>query len=113
MTQRNVSKGIDPPSESQVVLVVDDDPSVREGLGRLFRSVGLGTKLFASAAELLEHKLPEAPCCLVLDIRLPGLSGLDFQAQLAKSPTRNSNGFVFPRNPSHKEESEGQLEPCE
>ena len=88
MTQRNVSKGIDPPSESPVVLVVDDDPSVREGLGRLFRSVGLDTKLFASAAELLEHKLPEAPCCLVLDIRLPGLSGLDFQAQLAKANIR-------------------------
>ncbi len=88
MTQRNVSKGIDPPSESQVVLVVDDDPSVREGLGRLFRSVGLGTKLFASAAEFLEHKLPETPCCLVLDIRLPGLSGLDFQAQLAKANIR-------------------------
>jgi len=88
VTQRNVSKGIDPPSESPVVLVVDDDPSVREGLGRLFRSVGLDTKLFASAAELLEHKLPEAPCCLVLDIRLPGLSGLDFQAQLAKANIR-------------------------
>ncbi len=88
MTQRNVSKGIDPPSESPVVLVVDDDPSVREGLGRLFRSVGLDTKLFASAAELLEHTLPEAPCCLVLDIRLPGLSGLDFQAQLAKANIR-------------------------
>ncbi len=88
MTQRNVSKGIDPPSESPVVLVVDDDPSVREGLGRLFRSVGLGTKLFASAAEFLEHKLPETPCCLVLDIRLPGVSGLDFQAQLAKANIR-------------------------
>ena len=51
----------------------------------MFRSVGLVPKLFASTAELLQHKLPEAPCCLVLDIRLPGVSGLDFQTQLARA----------------------------
>ena len=63
MTQRSLTKGIDAPSESPIVLVVDDDPSVREGLSRLFRSVGLDPKSFASAAELLQHKLPEAPSC--------------------------------------------------
>ena len=65
------------------VLIVDDDPSLREALSDLFRSVGLKTAVFASAPEFLESKLPEAPSCLVLDIRLPGMSGLDFQAQLA------------------------------
>ena len=84
MTQRRPSKQIDAP-ETPVVLVVDDDPSLREALGRLFRSVDLESKLFPSVAELLLHKFPDAPCCLVLDIRLPGLSGLDFQTQLANS----------------------------
>jgi len=70
------------------VLVVDDDGSVREGLSSLFQSVGLDVKLCASAPELLRQKLPEAPCCLVLDIRLPGLSGLDFQTQLAETNIR-------------------------
>jgi FixJ family two-component response regulator len=67
------------------VLVVDDDPSLREALGRLFRSVDLEPKLFPSVADLLLNKFPDAPCCLVLDIRLPGVSGLDFQTQLANS----------------------------
>jgi FixJ family two-component response regulator len=66
-----------------VVLVVDDDASLRDALSSLFRSVSLETRLYSSAAELLEAKLPERPSCLVLDIRLPGLSGLDFQSQLA------------------------------
>jgi FixJ family two-component response regulator len=74
-----------PPSEAPTVLVVDDDASVREALSSLFRSVGLDVRSFASAPALLQSKLPEAPTCLVLDIRLPGLSGLDFQAQLAKA----------------------------
>jgi len=94
VTPRSVSKGINSPSQSPVVLVVDDDPSVREALSRLFRSVGLDPKLFASAAELLERKLPDAPCCLVLDIRLPGQSGLDFQAQLAKADIHVPIGIV-------------------
>jgi FixJ family two-component response regulator len=71
--------------ETPIVLVVDDDEAIREALSSLFRSVGLTPRLFSSAAELLQHKLPEAPCCLVLDIRLPGVSGLDFQTQLAKA----------------------------
>ncbi len=85
MTQRRPSKRIDAPSETPTVLVVDDDQEVREALSSLFRSVGLDSKLFASTAEFLQHKFPEAPCCLVLDIRLPGVGGLDFQAQLTKA----------------------------
>jgi FixJ family two-component response regulator len=85
VTQLRPSKRIDAPSETPIVLVVDDDPSVREALSKLFRSVGLEARLFASTAELLQHKLPEAPCCLVLDIRLPGVSGLDFQTQLTNA----------------------------
>jgi FixJ family two-component response regulator len=68
-----------------VVFVVDDDASVRNALSNLFRSVGLGTELFGSASELLQSKLPDVPSCLVLDIRLPGVSGLDFQAELARA----------------------------
>jgi FixJ family two-component response regulator len=74
------------PTETQpVVLVVDDDASLREALSGLFRSVGLEVKAFASAPEFLQSKLPDVPSCLVLDVRLPGLSGLDFQSELAKS----------------------------
>jgi FixJ family two-component response regulator len=83
VTQRTPSSQKNPVSQQPTVLVVDDDASVREGLSSLFQSVGLDVKLFASAPELLRQKLPDAPCCLVLDIRLPGLSGLDFQTQLA------------------------------
>jgi FixJ family two-component response regulator len=68
-----------------MVLVVDDDASVREAMQRLFRSVGLQVAAFASAAEFLQSKLADVPCCLVLDVRLPGLSGLDFQTELAKA----------------------------
>jgi FixJ family two-component response regulator len=85
VTQRTSSSQNSAISQRSTVLVVDDDTSVREGLSSLFQSVGLDVRLFASASELLRQKLPETPCCLVLDIRLPGLSGLDFQAQLAES----------------------------
>ena len=71
-------------NETGTVLIVDDDLSLREALSSLFRSVGLRVALFGSAAELRQRDLPEGPSCLVLDIRLPGLSGLDFQAQLAE-----------------------------
>jgi len=83
--QRRPSKQIDARSETPIVLIVDDDPSVREALGRLFRSVDLEPRLFASVAELMRQKFPDAPCCLVLDIRLPGVSGLDFQTQLVEA----------------------------
>ena len=68
-----------------VVLVIDDDASVREALSRLFRSVGLQVKAFASTKEFLVSERPNTPCCLVLDIRLPVSSGLEFQSDLAKA----------------------------
>jgi FixJ family two-component response regulator len=82
LTQRTSSSQIGALPEKPIVLIVDDDVSVREGLSSLFKSVGMDVKLFASAPEMLRQRLPDAPCCLVLDIRLPGLSGLDFQTQL-------------------------------
>ncbi|MGB8295784.1 MAG: response regulator transcription factor [Polyangia bacterium] len=68
-----------------IVFVVDDDPSVREGLMDLASSVGLKAKAFSSAQEFLQHKRPDAPACLVLDVRLPGSSGMDLQRELARS----------------------------
>jgi FixJ family two-component response regulator len=65
-----------------MVFVVDDDASIRNALKSLIRSVGLPVELFASAQELLQTKRPDVPSCLVLDIRLPGISGLDFQRKL-------------------------------
>ena len=73
------------PQSTPIVFVVDDDVSMRNALANLFRSVGLQSALFGSGSELLRSKLPEVPSCLVLDIRLPGISGLDFQAELAKA----------------------------
>jgi FixJ family two-component response regulator len=67
------------------VLVVEDDESVRRALSNLFQSVGLQVQLFGSASDMLQSKLPETASCLVLDVRLPGLSGLDFQTELAKA----------------------------
>jgi FixJ family two-component response regulator len=74
-----------PTPPASTVFVVDDDASLREALKSLFGSVGLRVETFASAPEFLQAKLPEAPSCLVLDVRLPGLSGLDFQTELAKA----------------------------
>jgi FixJ family two-component response regulator len=70
-------------SGEPVVLIVDDDESMREGLEALFRSVGLRANVFASTSELMRSTLPNVPSCLVLDVRLPGVSGLDFQSDLA------------------------------
>ena len=66
-----------------IVFVVDDDPSVRRAIKRLVESVGLQVELFGSAQEFLRSERPNAPSCLVLDIRLPGISGIDFQRELA------------------------------
>ncbi|MDG2524274.1 response regulator transcription factor [Stenotrophomonas sp. HITSZ_GD] len=71
-----------PTSSVPLVVIVDDEAAVREALDSLFRSIGLQARTFASPAELLAQALPDVPGCLVLDVRLPGISGLDFQAQL-------------------------------
>jgi RNA polymerase sigma factor (sigma-70 family) len=73
-------------SEPQsMVFVVDDDASIRKALDSLIRSVGLTVQLFGSAQEFLQAKRPEVPSCLILDIRLPGISGLDFQRKLSEA----------------------------
>jgi FixJ family two-component response regulator len=68
-----------------IVFVVDDDPSIRDALDSLFRSVGLNARYFASAQEFMRSPRPDVPSCLVLDVRMPGLSGLEFQRELAAS----------------------------
>ena len=68
-----------------LVFIVEDDESIRGALSNLFQSVGLQVELFGSAAEMLQSQFPDVASCLVLDIRLPGLSGLDFQAELARA----------------------------
>lgn len=72
------------PDDKPVVLIVDDDQGVREAVGDLLRSVDLRVETFASAQDFLVASLPTAPSCLVLDVRMPGLSGLDLQAELVK-----------------------------
>ena len=67
------------------VYVIDDDVGIRDSLGLLFRSVGLRAELFSSANELMQSKLPPIPSCLVLDVRLPGLSGFELHAELTKA----------------------------
>ena len=69
--------------ENALVFVVDDDQSIREALESLLQSVGLGVRTFASAQDFLSSERPDVPSCLVLDVHLPGLSGLDLQQELA------------------------------
>lgn len=74
------------PAESQpIVIVIDDDNDVREAVADLLRSIGLRTKLFGSVRDFLEWRRPDVPSCLVLDVRLPGLSGLDLQSELNRA----------------------------
>lgn len=68
-----------------IVFVIDDERLIRDGLQSLVKSVGLRVETFASAQDFLAAKHPDAPCCLVLDIRMPGLSGLDLQVKLIES----------------------------
>jgi FixJ family two-component response regulator len=71
--------------DSGTVIVIDDDEAVREAIHSLLRSVGFAAEIYGSVAEFLARRdLPDTPCCLVLDVRLPGVSGLDFQADLAR-----------------------------
>jgi len=74
-------------SDSPIVFVVDDDHRVREALSSLISSAGLRVAVFSSAAEFLESKTPDAPACLVLDLQLPGISGLELQQQLSAGDT--------------------------
>jgi FixJ family two-component response regulator len=82
---RSATSRATPPPEDPVVLIVDDDPSLRDALSSLLRSVGLRVEVFGSAPEMLEAPLPDVASCLVLDIRLPKRSGLDFQNELIKA----------------------------
>jgi FixJ family two-component response regulator len=73
------------PEADPTVLVIDDDPELRSSVGRLLRSVGLDARLFVSVPDFLKSERPIGPTCLVLDVRLPGPSGLDFQRELAEA----------------------------
>src|SRR5262245_9587243 len=68
---------------NSTILVIDDDPDVRASVGRLLRSLGMNVQLFASISDFLKSDPPNGPTCLVLDVRLPGQSGLDLQRELA------------------------------
>ena len=85
MTERPKSSHEPASTKEPIVFVVEDDVSMRRALTNLFQSVGLEVEVFGSASEMLENKLPDVASCLVLDIRLPGLSGLDFQTELARA----------------------------
>jgi len=74
----------DPQFPAATVFVVDDDPSIREALSSLIRSVKLGVETFSSAREFLRRGCPETPVCLILDVRLPGLNGLELQQHLIR-----------------------------
>jgi FixJ family two-component response regulator len=78
----------------RIVFVIDDDEAMRATLSSLFRSVGLRVELFGSAREFKQIKMPNVACCLVLDIRLPGVSGLEFQAELAEADIRTPIIFM-------------------
>lgn len=77
-----------------VVFIIDDDASVRDALKRLIRSVGLRVELFGSAREFLQRGRPDVPSCLVLDVRLPGIGGLDLQRQLADANVQTPIIFI-------------------
>ena len=82
------------PESDSCVVVVDDDRAFRESLGRLLRSVGLKPLLVASVAEYVGAELPDSPTCLVVDVRLPGRSGLDFQRDLTAAGVRLPIVFI-------------------
>ncbi len=88
MTQRAKSSHEPASAKESTVFVIDDDVAMRATLSSLFRSVGLRVELFGSAHEFAQIKMPDVASCLVLDIRLPGVSGLDFQAELADADIR-------------------------
>ena len=73
---------------AEMVFVIDDDESIREALKSLIRSVGLSVETFASAQDFLQSRRPDVPSCLILDVRMPGLSGLDLQRDLVETNTQ-------------------------
>jgi len=85
VTGRSTSPRNAASQEEPIIYVVDDDASVRDALRNLFRSVGLRVEVFGSGSEFLQSRHPDVASCLILDIRLPRLSGLDFQVELAKA----------------------------
>jgi len=72
-------------NDDAIVFVIDDDESIREALKSLIRSVGLKVETFAAAHEFLQTRRPDVPACLILDVRMPGLSGLDLQRELTEA----------------------------
>jgi FixJ family two-component response regulator len=94
MTPLQSSAGAAASEEQPIVFVVDDDAPTRQALARLFYSVQLRVEVFASAQEFLQSKRPDVPSCLVLDVRLPGLSGLDFQTELTNADIRIPIVFI-------------------
>jgi len=85
MTERPKSSNESASANEPIVFIIDDDASMRRALTNLFQSVSLKVEVYGSAPEMLHGNLPDVASCLVLDIRLPGLSGLDFQAELAEA----------------------------
>lgn len=85
MTKEKPSLPSSPTTPEPVVFIVEDDPMIREALRRLFGTVGFRAQTFGSASELLQTAFPDTPNCLVLDIRLPGRSGLDLQLELSNA----------------------------
>jgi FixJ family two-component response regulator len=83
-----------PIDDRPTVFVIDDDTSVREAITGVLNSVGLRAETFASPQEFLRQRPPDGPSCLVLDVRLPGISGLDFQNQLMQTNTRIPIVFI-------------------
>src|SRR5262249_25474253 len=94
VTQRSSSAKPAGSTDQPIVFVVDDDASMRQALARLLQSVQLRVEVFASPQEFLQSERPDIPSCLVLDVRLPGLSGLDFQAELLKADVRMPIVFI-------------------
>ena len=94
VTQRSSSAKSVGSTDQPIVFVVDDDASMRQALARLLQSVQLRVEVLASPQEFLQSERSNVPSCLVLDVRLPGLSGLDFQAELARADVRIPIVFI-------------------
>lgn len=95
MTERPKSSDEQSSATESIVIVVEDDASMRRALSNLFPSVGLQVAAFGAASDMLQSNLPDVASCLVLDVRLPGLSGLDFQTELAKANIRIPIPIIF------------------